>query len=262
MAVPEDLGKFASFTDIIARLRAPDGCPWDREQTHQSLRVNLLSEAYEVLEALDGGDNAELCEELGDLLLQIVLHAQIARDEGAFDISDVIRGIATKIIGRHPHVFGDAEANSSKEVMVNWEALKKKEKPHRESMLEGVPKAMPALAYAYEIQRRVARVGFDWEDVDGVVDKLAEEVREIREARNGEELADEYGDLLFTLANIIRRDGIDPETALREANEKFYTRFAYMEKLCRERGKDIGKMSFREQNALWEEAKKGTSGKE
>ncbi|MCJ7605963.1 MAG: nucleoside triphosphate pyrophosphohydrolase [Dehalococcoidales bacterium] len=261
MPIPEDLGKFESLVSIIARLRAPDGCPWDREQTHTTLRVNLLSEAYEVLEALDAGDDDELCEELGDLLLQIVLHAQIARDEGEFEIADVIRGICTKIIGRHPHIFGDTEVNSSREVMVNWEALKKIEKPERASMLEGVPKAMPSLDYAYEIQRRVARVGFDWEDMDGVIEKLAEEVREIREANDKDELADEYGDLLFTLANIIRRDGIDPETALREANRKFYKRFAYMEELCRQRGYTFGELTFKEQNDLWNEAKDGVDAK-
>ncbi len=254
----DDLGKFDAFVELIARLRAPDGCPWDREQTHQSLRENLLSETYEVLEALDSGEAAALREELGDLLLQIVLHAQIAKDDGEFEISDVVRGIATKIISRHPHVFGDATADTAAQVMVNWEKLKKAEKPHRESVLEGVPKAMPALAYAYEISRRAVRVGFEWPDFEGVIAKLAEEVREIAEADGREEKEREFGDLLFTLVNVARWQDIDAEAALRQANEKFYTRFAYMEALCRQRGLDFPALSFEEKDALWEEAKEGT----
>ena len=156
----ERLGEFDAFVELIARLRAPDGCPWDREQTHRSLRENLLSETYEVLEALDSGEAAALREELGDLLLQIVLHAQIAKDEGEFEISDVVRDIATKIVNRHPHIFGDAKADTAIQVMANWEKLKRTEKPHRQSVLEGVPKAMPALAYAYEISRRAAGFSF------------------------------------------------------------------------------------------------------
>ena len=254
----ERLGEFDAFVELIARLRAPDGCPWDREQTHRSLRENLLSETYEVLEALDSGEAAALREELGDLLLQIVLHAQIARDEGEFEISDVVRGIAAKIIGRHPHVFGDATADTAAQVMANWEKLKKAEKPHRASVLEGVPKAMPALAYAYEISRRAVRVGFEWPDFAGVVDKMAEEVREIAEADSREEKEREFGDLLFTLVNVARWQDIDAEAALRHASEKFYRRFAYMEALCRERGLDFPKLSFEEKDALWEEAKEGT----
>ena len=257
MSLPQDLSKFDALAEIIARLRAPDGCPWDREQTHASLRENLLTECYEVLEALDQGDADKLCEELGDLLLQIVLHAQIAKDDGEFQIGDVVNGISSKIIARHPHVFGSTKVKDAEEVMYNWEALKREERGGGASMLEGVPKAMPALGYAYEIQRRVARVGFDWEDIEGVIEKLAEEVKELREAGTPEERAQEYGDLLFTLVNIARRDGVDSEAALREANRKFYKRFAYMEELCRQRGLNFQEMSFDEQNALWEEAKRG-----
>ena len=184
MALPEDLSKFDTLVAIIARLRAPDGCPWDKEQTHQTLRGNLLSESYEVLEALDKGDAAELCEELGDLLLQIVLHAQIAKDEGEFQIGDVVQGITTKIIRRHPHIFGTKKVKDAEEVMHNWEALKKEEREEGKSMLAGVPKEMPALAYAYEISRRAVRVGFEWENLEGVIDKLAEEVREIKESQS------------------------------------------------------------------------------
>jgi len=257
LSLPEDLSKFDVLVEIIARLRAPDGCPWDREQTHTTLRGNLLSECYEVMEALDDGDPDKLCEELGDLLLQIALHAQIARDNGEFEIGDVVKSIATKIVRRHPHIFGSTKVKDAEEVMHNWEELKREERQEGASMLEGVPKSMPSLGYAYEIQRRVARVGFDWEDTEGVIDKLVEEVRELREAGSPEERAQEYGDLFFTLANIARREGVDPEAALREANRKFYKRFAYMEELCRQRGQTFNELSFDEQNALWEEAKRG-----
>jgi tetrapyrrole methylase family protein/MazG family protein len=254
----DENGKFDTFVELIARLRAPDGCPWDREQTHGSLRENLLSETYEVLEALDDGDAAALREELGDLLLQIVLHAQIAKDDGEFEITDVIRGITAKIVSRHPHIFGDTTADTAAQVMANWEKLKKAEKPHRESVLEGVPKAMPALAYAYEISRRAVRVGFEWPDLGGVLDKLAEEVREIAEAKTREEKEQEYGDLLFTLVNVARWEDIDAEAALRSASEKFYKRFAHMEALCRERGLDFQALSMEEKDRLWEEAKRET----
>jgi tetrapyrrole methylase family protein / MazG family protein len=258
-SVPQDLTRFDALSAIIARLRAPGGCPWDREQTHASLRGNLLSECYEVLAALDEGEATKLCEELGDLLLQIVLHAQIAKDDGEFEIGDVIRGISEKIVRRHPHVFGTGTARDAGEVMHNWETLKKAEREAGASMLEGVPKSMPALGYAYEVQRRAARVGFDWEDTAGVLDKLDEEVREYREAGSPEEREREFGDLLFTLVNLARRESIDPEAALRGANRKFYRRFAYMEELCRERGLDLAKLSLEELDGLWEEAKRGTN---
>jgi tetrapyrrole methylase family protein/MazG family protein len=209
-----------------------------------------------VLEALDEGDASRLCEELGDLLLQIVLHAQIAKDAGEFEVGDVIRGISQKIIRRHPHVFGDATARDAGEVMHNWEALKRAERDEGASMLEGVPGGMPALGYAYEVQRRAARVGFDWEDIAGVLDKLAEEVREFREAEDPEEREKEFGDLLFTLVNLARREGTDPEAALRGANRRFYRRFAYMEGLCRQRGLDLARLSLEELDGLWDEAKR------
>ena len=255
MTVPHDLSKFDALVEIIARLRAPDGCPWDRQQTHASLRGNLLSECYEALEALDEGDAERLYEELGDLLLQIVLHAQIAKDDGEFEIGDVIRSINTKIIHRHPHVFGTGKADNAEEVMHNWEELKREERGDDTSMLEGVPGDMPALAYAYEISRRAVRVGFEWEDIGGVIDKLAEEVSEIKDAESREEKEREFGDLLFTLVNVARWEGVDAEAALREANRRFYRRFSYMEQLCRQRGLSLDKLSFDEQNALWEEAK-------
>jgi tetrapyrrole methylase family protein/MazG family protein len=256
LSLPQDLSQFATLVDIIARLRAPDGCPWDRKQTHASLRENLLSECYEVLEALDEGDSAKLRDELGDLLMQIVLQAQIATEAGEFELGDVISNINAKLIHRHPHIFGSKKVKDAEEVAHNWEVLKKEEREEGVSILESVPKNMPALGYAHEIQRRVAWVGFDWEDVDGVIDKLAEEVGEFKQAGSQEQKAQEFGDLLFTLANIARRLGIDLEAALREANQRFYKRFAYMEEACRKRGVNFGDLSFAEQNALWEEAKK------
>ena len=257
MSLPADLSQFATLVDIIARLRAPDGCPWDRKQTHTSLRENLLAECYEVLEALDEGDSEGLRDELGDLLMQIVLHAQIASETGEFELGDVIRGINAKLIHRHPHIFGSKKVKDAEEVALNWEALKQEERGADTSILDSVPRQMPALGYSQEIQRRVAGVGFDWEDVDGVIDKLVEEAGELKQADSREKKVWEFGDLLFTLVNIARRLGVDSEAALREANRRFCRRFSYMEEICRQRRLNLGELSFDEQNALWEEAKKG-----
>jgi len=251
----DDLAQLAALVDTIARLRAPDGCPWDRKQTHTSLRSSLLAECYEVLEALDSGDAAGLREELGDLLLQIVFHTQIAAETGEFTLAEVARGINEKLVRRHPHVFGAAEAGDAEEVLHNWEELKEQEREEGASMLDGVSGQMPALAYSREVQQKVARVGFDWEDDDGVIEKLEEEVRELNEAGSPQRKAEEYGDLLFTLVNIARRQGVDAEAALRGANRRFYRRFSRMEELCRQRGLSFSRLSFREQNGLWEEAK-------
>jgi tetrapyrrole methylase family protein/MazG family protein len=256
LSLPDDLSQFSALVDIIARLRAPDGCPWDRKQTHASLRENLLAECYEVLEALDEGDSAKLSDELGDLLMQIVLHAQIASEAGEFGLGEVIEGINTKLIHRHPHIFGNKKVRDAEEVELNWEELKGEEREPDASILESVPKQMPALGYSQEVQRRAAHLGFDWEDDSGVIDKLAEEVGEFQQADSQEQKAEEFGDLLFTLANIARRMGTDLEAALREANRRFYKRFSYMESVCRKRGLNFGQLSFDEQNALWEEAKK------
>ncbi len=197
--------EFQSLVDVIDRLRAPDGCPWDREQTHLSVRDSLLEECYEVLEAIDSADMPELKTELGDLLMQVVFHSRIAAENGDFTIGDVIEGIVTKLIRRHPHIFGDKEAANSAEVLRRWEDIKKAERPKESSMLDGVPKAMPALAYSQEIQGRVARVGFDWKDDAGVLDKLAEEVAELKKPRRPPKRKDEFGDILFTLVNYGRR---------------------------------------------------------
>ena len=256
MSSPENLSEFSTLVGIIARLRAPDGCPWDRKQTHASLREHLLEECYEALQALDENDAAKLCAELGDLLLQIVLHAQIATEAGEFKLGDVLRSINAKLIHRHPHIFGSVQVKDADEVAQNWQALKREERGADVSILASVPAQMPALSYGQSVQRRAAQVGFDWEDTDGVIEKLAEEVRELKQAGSKEEQASEFGDLLFTLVNVARRLGIDSEASLREANKRFYRRFTHMEDLCRQRGVDIGDLSFDEQNALWEEAKK------
>jgi tetrapyrrole methylase family protein/MazG family protein len=244
------------LVDIIARLRAPDGCPWDRKQTHLSLRENLLEECYEVLEALDAEEPERLCDELGDLLMQVVLHAQIAREAGDFELGDVLSRINTKLVRRHPHIFGSRRVKDADEVTRSWEVLKQEEREAGASLLGGIPKEMPALAFSQRVQGRVARLGFDWEDISGVIDKLVEEVTELREVTNQEEKAAEFGDLLFTLANVARREGVDLESALREANERFCRRFTCMEELCRRRGLKFGELSFDEQNELWEEAKR------
>jgi len=255
MPVPEDLSQFNTLLDIISRLRAPDGCPWDREQTHASLREDLLEECYEVLEALDEGDSGKLCDELGDLMMHIVLQTQIATESGEFKLEDVLTSINTKLIHRHPHIFGSQKVRDAGEVAHNWEVLKREERGVDTSMLASVPRQMPALSYSQEIQRRVARVGFDWEDINGIIDKLSEEVKEFKQATD-EQKAQEFGDLLFVLVNIARRLGIDSEAALREANKRFYRRFIYMEGICHQRGLNFAELSFDEQNALWEEAKR------
>ena len=250
-----DSSNFDTLVTVIDRLRAPDGCPWDREQTHLSVRDSLLEECYEVLEAIDAGDKAELKTELGDLLMQVVFHAKIAAENGDFTLRDVVDGIVSKLIRRHPHIFGDKEAADSAAVLRHWEDIKKAERPAKSSMLDGVPKAIPALAYSQEIQGRVARVGFDWKDDSGVLDKLAEEVEELNNAASPTEKEAEFGDILFTLVNYGRRQGIDAESALRGAGRKFAGRFKAMENYCCERGLAFKELTFQQQNELWERVK-------
>ena len=251
---------FEAFQEVVARLRAPDGCPWDREQTHQSLRSHLLDEAYESLAALDSEDPAKMAEEFGDLLLQIVLHAQIASEEGEFDMADVLRGIYGKLVHRHPHVFGNIQVESVKGVLQNWEKLKADERQaHGEStkgLLDGVPLALPALIQAQEYQDRAARVGFDWPGIEGVLDKIVEEIHEVQAAKNEDELSAEVGDLFFALVNLARWKKVDAESALRGTNVRFKQRFAHVEAGARERGKQVSEMSLDEMEALWQEAKK------
>jgi tetrapyrrole methylase family protein / MazG family protein len=250
---------FEAFQEIVAHLRAPDGCPWDREQTHDSLRTHLMGEAYEALEAMDSGNPAEMAEEFGDLLLQIVLNAQIASEEGEFTMADVLKGIYEKIIRRHPHVFGDVTLDGVQGVLTNWEKLKAVERLNSQEpekgLLDGVPQALPALAQAQEYQDRAARVGFDWKEISGVLDKVAEEIQEVREVTNEEELIAEMGDLFFALVNLARWKKVDSESALRGTNIRFKKRFAYVEQGAKKQGRKLSEMSIDEMEALWEEAK-------
>ena len=251
---------FEAFQEIIAHLRAPDGCPWDRQQTHLSLRTYLLEEVYEVLAALDAEDVQSLQEEFGDLLLQIVLHAQIAMEDGEFTMADVLQGIHTKIVRRHPHVFGDLEVKDAQGVLQNWEKLKEKERrtngKAEASLLDGIALALPALVQAEQYQLRAARVGFDWPDIQGVLDKLDEELREVNAAQETDERADEIGDVLFAVVNLARWYKLDPESALRAANQRFKTRFYYIEQAARAQGRSISDLTIDEMEAKWQEAKK------
>ena len=256
MVSEDNIDKFETLVAIISRLRGPGGCPWDREQNHESLREALLEECYEVLEALDEKSSRRLSEELGDLLMQIVFHAQLAAESGEFQLRDVIQNINRKLIQRHPHVFGSVKVKDAGEALVSWEALKKKERGDKASLLDNVPKKLPALGYSQEIQDRAARTGFDWEKIEGIIDKLAEEVGELKGADSQQEKVHEFGDLLFTLVNMARWLGVDSESALREANRRFYKRFSHMEETCRKRGVNLADLSFDEQNELWEEAKR------
>ncbi len=251
----QDPSSFDALEKIVASLRAPDGCPWDRAQTHASIKPYLIEEAYEVLQALDEENTDKLCEELGDLLLQILLHAQIAKEASEFSILDVINGISTKLIRRHPHVFGQSKAANAEQVALEWEELKQNERKKDDSLLSSVPKGMPALSYSHSIQRRAAGVGFDWKEYEGILDKLTEEIREVKEATTRQEKIHEFGDVLFALVNAARWQGVDLEEALRLANERFSRRFRYMEEACRRRSISLRDLSFEEQNALWNEAK-------
>ncbi|MBC8332223.1 MAG: nucleoside triphosphate pyrophosphohydrolase [Anaerolineae bacterium] len=248
-----------AFQELVAHLRAPEGCPWDREQDHQTLRPNLLEEAYEVVDAIDKDDPAAMAEEFGDLLLQVVLHAQIASEYGEFTMADVINGIHTKLVRRHPHVFGDADIDEADAVIKNWERLKAAERKangeEKKGLLDGVANALPALTQAQTYQKRVVRVGFDWPDIWGVMDKICEEIEEIRTAPNDAARASEVGDLLFAIVNLARWLKIDAESALRETNQRFHTRFAFIEQSAREQGRELSSMSLEEMEALWQAAK-------
>lgn len=252
---------FESFQELVAHLRSPEGCPWDREQTHKSLRPHLLEEAYEVLSALDADDPQALQEELGDLLLQIVLHAQIGREYGDFKMNDVLEHIHSKLVRRHPHVFGELNVEGQGEVIINWERLKaaeRKAKGEEESgLLHGVATALPALAQAEAYQKRAARVGFDWPNVHGVLDKIEEEIEEVKQASGPNERVSEIGDLLFTVVNLARWLDVDAESALREANGRFRNRFEYVESLARSSGRELHEFTLEEMDDLWNQAKRG-----
>lgn len=250
---------FEAFQEIVAALRAPDGCPWDRAQTHQSLRPHLLEESYEALAGMDSGDPAKMAEEFGDLLLQIVLNAQIAGEEGDFNMADVLKGIHDKIVRRHPHVFGGVLLDGVQGVLRNWEKLKAEERQEsgaKKGSLDGVPLALPALTQAQEYQDRAARFGFDWPEIEGVLEKIAEEIGEVRAATNETELAAEFGDLFFALVNLSRWKQVDAESALRAANMRFKERFSYVEGGAKRQGRQLSEMTLDEMEALWQEAKR------
>jgi MazG family protein len=266
------IGKaFESLIALQARLRAPNGCPWDREQTHDSLRTYLVEETYEVLDALEGGDARKFADELGDLLLQIVFHAELAAEAGKFDIADVIEQIYTKMVRRHPHVFGKVRAETSADVLKNWEQLKAEERARSRvsgskapdgSILDAVPRSLPGLLEAHQLTRRAANVGFDWQDVKGIFDKLAEETTELKQLLasgdgRAEVIEEEVGDLLFVGVNLARFLGFDSEIALKKANRKFAQRFREMERIAASRGQSLSGLSAAAFDALWNEVKSG-----
>ena len=251
---------FEGFQELIAHLRSPEGCPWDREQNHQTLRTNLMEESYEALSAIDADDPVAMQEGFGDLLLQVVLQTQIAAEYGEFTMAGVIRGIHTKLVRRHPHVFEDAELEDAEAVIKNWENIKAVEREENgdavKGLLDGIPTAMPALSVADKYQRRAARVGFDWIEMDDVLEKLEEELSELRAARSEEERYEEFGDLLFALVNAARWWGIDAESALRETNAKFRHRFARIESEAKMQGRLLSDLTLEEMDAIWEQTKK------
>ncbi|MGA2191823.1 MAG: nucleoside triphosphate pyrophosphohydrolase [Nitrospirota bacterium] len=256
--MPED--KLKKLVGIMARLRGEGGCPWDKEQTRESLKPFLVEETYEVLEAIDEKNPSKIKEELGDLLFQIIFHARLAEEQGDFGIEDVLDRIAEKMIRRHPHVFGDKELKTSRDVLADWELMKKTEKSYsdRKSILEGVPKELPALIRAHRLQERAARVGFNWEKVEDVAAKLDEEVGEFKRTLSGEDperIEDELGDIFFVLVNIARFVGVNPEDALRKTISKFISRFQYIEEEAARAGRELSSMSLSEMDDLWKEAK-------
>lgn len=258
-----------SLVETIWRLRQPDGCPWDRKQTHESIGKNMIEEAYEALDCIEAGDEAHLREELGDVLMQVVLHAQIAADAGAFTMADVARDINDKLIRRHPHVFGECSADSADEVLAIWDSVKLAEKGAKdadaaeagecpEGLLEGVPRSLPALMEAQKVSRKAASAGFEWETVADVWDKVAEERAEFEaEAPGTAERELEFGDLLFALVNVARKEGIDAESALRASTAKFRERWAAMENAAYEGGVSLESLTTEQLNSLWDEVKRG-----
>jgi len=251
-----------SFDELVAlmtTLRGPEGCPWDRKQTFESLKPFIVEEAYEVVDAIDRGDRHALAEELGDFLLQAVFVAELAREEGSFDIGDVITTIHEKLVRRHPHVFGDVEAKDAEQVLVNWEKLKNEErKAENKSVLAGVPQSLPALLKASRLTEKAARVGFDWRRAEDVFAKIEEEAGELREAvdaKDQQKIHDEVGDLLFSIANIARKLGVNAEEALQSSNRKFISRFESMERTVRSDGRNLDQLTLEQMDSLWDEAK-------
>jgi MazG family protein len=265
--------RFDRLVEIMTTLRGPNGCPWDKQQDFSSLKPMLVEEVYEVLEAIDNQDYDGLAEELGDLLLHVIFHAQLGKEASQFDINTVIEKISDKLVRRHPHVFGNESVSTPEEVIKNWEAIKAEEKaeklkhrtPEQRSLLEGIPSKLPAIHEAHQISSRAARVGFDWPDIEGIFDKLQEETLELKEVisaggdeRRRERLEDEIGDMLFVIVNIARYLKIDSESALKRANRKFKARFRYMEAELANQGKSLEETPLEEMEALWQKAKSQT----
>ena len=251
--------ELSPLVEVMKTLRSPGGCPWDIAQTHESLRRNLIEECYEVIEAIEAKDSHGLCEELGDLLMQIVFHARMAEEAGFFDMQEVIDGITEKLIRRHPHVFGEVSVADAAEVLVNWDEIKKREKPERKSAIDGIPIQLPALIYAEKVQHKAAKVGFDWDEIGPVWDKCAEEIAELKEAaaeKDADHIEDEFGDLVFAIVNLARFLKVDPELALRRANKKFSRRFKVVEQKVVESGRDWSEYTLSQLDRFWEEAKK------
>ncbi|MFD1606660.1 nucleoside triphosphate pyrophosphohydrolase [Oceanobacillus luteolus] len=251
--------RFSRLVEVMATLRGPNGCPWDQKQTHQSLREYTIEEVYELMDAIDNEDDDNIIEELGDLLMHIVLYSQIGDDEGYFSIDDVIRSITNKMVHRHPHVFGEEQVDSVDQVLTNWDALKQQEKGKKhDTLLGGIPKHLPSLAKAAKLQHKASKVGFDWTDVEDVWEKLEEELSEVKEAismGNAVDIEDEFGDVLFVTANLMRFYDINPEVALNRANAKFASRFNYVEERIKESGKEIEDTTLEEMEEYWQEAK-------
>jgi tetrapyrrole methylase family protein / MazG family protein len=272
---------FSVLVSVMEKLRSGSGCIWDREQTHESIKKNLIEEAYEALESIEDGNYGELREELGDILLQVVFHSRIAEDNKEFDINDVIRAIIRKLIRRHPHVFGDKQVQSSKDILQNWESIKKSERKEKNSaslsLFSNIPRILPALHYACEIQNRAARLGFDWDSIEGVVEKVNEEIKELSAAMNLKNesiklmhevnkntesndagISEELGDLLFSVVNLSRHLGLDSEQCLRQTCRKFMGRFDCMEEYADKKGIDFKSLPLNEKDLLWEMAKNDT----
>ena len=253
----ENLDSYSDLERTIDILLSPGGCPWDREQTHESLKRNLIEECYELIDAIEKEDIPNMVEELGDILMQVGFHINIGQRSGKFDASDVFKNINNKLINRHPHVFAGGETRTADEVKAQWEDIKQQEKKDKgnTSRLDSIPKTLPALAYAQLVQDRAHLAGFDWDDYSGVVDKVAEEINELSEAANSEERIDELGDILFSLVNVGRWMEIQVEDCLRQANSKFQRRFTYMEDICRQRNISLSDISISDKQSLWDEAK-------
>ena len=254
----KDFYSYEDFLEIMRLLRAPGGCPWDREQTHSSIRRNFLEETYEVLDAIDHDDASGMCEELGDVLMQVAFHAQIEAERGRFTMANVVDGVARKLVYRHPHVFGDVQADTSQQVLANWDVLKRREKGQRSTAdaVEAVPHTLPALWRAEKLQKKAADDGFDWPDIQGALSKLDEEVGELHQAvQDGANVAEELGDVLFAAVKAARFAGVDPEDALNAACEKFIRRYGAVEQGARDRGVSVSDLTLEEMTGLWNAAK-------